>query len=140
MRPPLKPDPVAAPLPIACGIIASGRRLLVARRREGTHLAGTWEFPGGRARHGESLEDALRREIEEEIGITFGQALLIHVKEHAYPERTVLLHFYLCLDPRGEPEGREGQEIRWASADEILSLGAPAANREVLELLGEQLS
>ena len=121
-----------------CGIVHRGGRFLVSRRPDGAHLAGTWEFPGGKALPGETLEAALRREVDEELGIAFGQAILVHVKEHAYPERTVLLHFYLCLDPRGEPSGREGQEIRWAGLAELDALEVPPANRAVLALLEEQ--
>jgi mutator protein MutT len=131
---PVPPEPIS----IACGIVRRGDRFLVARRPPGAHLAGVWEFPGGKARQGEAVEAALRREVEEEMGIVFGQALLVHVEEHAYPERTVLLHFYLCLDPRGEPAGREGQEVRWLTLEDLGALEWPAANRGVLDALREQ--
>ena len=134
----MKPTPKRSLIPIVCGILRKGDRLLVTRRREGSHLAGAWEFPGGKARPGEALEAALRREVEEEIGVTFAEACLIHVKEHAYADRTVLLHFYLCLDPREEPSSLEGQELRWIGLAELEEIEVPAANREVLELLREQ--
>jgi mutator protein MutT len=134
----LKPTAARSPVPIVCGIVHRGGRFLVSRRPDGAHLAGTWEFPGGKALPGETLEAALRREVDEELGIAFGQAVLVHVKEHAYPERTVLLHFYLCLDPRGEPSGREGQEIRWVGLADLDLLEVPPANRAVLALLDEQ--
>ena len=130
--------PKELPLPIAVGVVYSQGRFLVARRRPGAHLAGTWEFPGGKLRPGEAMESALRRELEEEAGIQFKSRVLLHVEEHAYSDRTVLLHFFLCIDPEGPPRGREGQEIRWVSLDELKMLEIPAANRGVLRILEEQ--
>lgn len=131
--------PNEAPLPIAVGVIHREGRFLVAKRRAEAHLGGTWEFPGGKQRPGESMESALRRELEEEAGVRFRGLVLLHVEEHAYPERTVLLHFFLCLDPEGTPEGREGQEVRWVTLEELKTLKIPAANRGFLRILEEQL-
>lgn len=138
--------PREAPLPIAVGVIYSQGRFLVARRKPGAHLSGRWEFPGGKLRPGESMESALRRELEEEAGIRFRSQVLLHVEEHSYPDRTVLLHFFLCLDPEGSlpgkvaPEGKEGQEMRWVSLDELKVLEVPAANRRLLKILEEQFA
>jgi len=128
------PGPV---LPIAVGIILRDGRFLVARRRPDAHAGGTWEFPGGKQEAGETLEDALRREVAEETGLRFRRAILLHAEEHAYPERTVLLHFFLCLEPEGDPCGLEGQEVRWAAVEEIARLEVPEANRRVVEMLEE---
>ena len=126
------------PVPIAAGVIERSGRFLVARRPAAAHAGGTWEFPGGKLRPGEGPLDALRREMEEEVGVQFRSAVLLDVTQHAYPERTVLLHFYLCLEPQAEPEAREGQELRWVTLEEIESLEIPAANRGVVRLLAEQ--
>src|SRR5262245_53929855 len=117
--------PAREPIQVAAGVVRSGERLLLARRQPGSHLAGAWEFPGGRLAPGEDAERALRRELEEEVGLTFKEAFLIHVEEHDYPDRTVVIHFYLCLDPDGEPRAAEGQELRWASPAEIEALEIP---------------
>src|SRR4030095_15631742 len=67
---------------VAVGIVRSGDGLLVARRPERSHAAGTWESPGGKVRSGESMESALRREVAEEVGVEFRSAVLLHRDEH----------------------------------------------------------
>lgn len=123
---------------MAAGVIRSGERFLVARRKPGSHLAGAWEFPGGRIAAGEDPERALRRELEEEVGVTFQEAFLLHVEEHGYADRTVVLHFFLCLDPQREPQPAEGQELRWATLAELETLETPPANRQLIAILKEQ--
>ena len=130
--------PKSAALPIAVGVTHSGGRFLVARRKALAQAGGTWEFPGGKVRPGEPLKSALCREMEEEVGVRFRDAILLHVEEYAYPERTVLLHFFLCLDPEGPPGGREGQDIRWVTLSELKALEVPPANRRLLRLLEDQ--
>ena len=124
---------------MAVGILLKGSRVFIARRREGAHLAGTWEFPGGTIRPGEEPVAALRRELEEEVGIRFQKATLIHRKRHAYTGREVDLHFFLCTGVAGEPVGAEGQESRWVSADDLDHLETPSANAEVIRMLRDQL-
>lgn len=111
----------------------------MSRRLAGTHLAGLWELPGGKLRPGEAVVDALRREIEEETGLGFRDAVLLHREFHAYAERSVDLQFFLCLDPAGEASGREGQDVRWVTIDELERLEMPAGNRRIFEILREQL-
>jgi 8-oxo-dGTP diphosphatase len=124
---------------VAVAVILRDNRVLVSRRREGTHLPGTWEFPGGTVRPGEPAIDALHREVEEELGVRFVKATLIHRKRHSYPDRLVELHFYLCTGIEGEPNGAEGQETRWVSASDLDHLQTPAANAEVIGMLQDQL-
>src|SRR5262245_11126403 len=131
-------DPKAAPLPIVLGVICSEGKFLVARRKPESHLGGTWEFPGGKLRPGESLENALHREVEEEMGVRFHGVVLLHVEEHSYSDRTVLLHFFLCLDPKGTAEGKEEQEIRWVTLEELKALETPPANQRFLRILQDQ--
>ncbi len=126
-------------VPIAVGIILRGNLVLVARRREGSHLAGTWEFPGGEVSSGEEPERALRRELKEELGIEFEKATLMHRKRHVYTDREVELYFYLCTGVNGEPAGVEGQETRWVSAGDLEHLETPAANADVIGMLQDQL-
>ncbi len=126
-------------IPVAVGIILRDSRVLVTRRREGTHLAGSWEFPGGVILPGETAEDALRRELKEELGVNVERATLIHRQSHSYPDRDVELHFFLCTGVEGEPSGLEGQDARWVSAGDLDHLSTPVANAEVIRMLKDQL-
>jgi 8-oxo-dGTP diphosphatase len=119
---------------LAAIVERSDGRLLVTRRLEGTHLAGLWEFPGGKCEAGESHEACLARELREELDVagTIGAELL--VTEHAYPDRVIRLHFRNCrID--GEPKAVLGQEIRWVQRSELASLSFPPADRELIDLL-----
>ena len=127
------------PVPVAVAILLRENRILVTQRREGTHLAGTWEFPGGKVLAGEEPQVALRREVEEEVGVRFDKCTLIHRQQHAYAERQVDLYFYLCTGLTGEPASTEGQEIRWVSASDLDHLPTPAANAEVIRMIQDQL-
>src|SRR5262249_49166090 len=91
---------------------ADGRFLLTSRP-EGKVYAGYWEFPGGKVEPGESVEEALRRELHEEIGITIGAALPWHVEMFDYPHALVRLHFCKVRDWSGDFEMREGQQMAW---------------------------
>ena len=137
---PREPAPDGNPLRIAVGIVLRGNRVLVTRRRPGTHLEGAWEFPGGKTLPGEDLEAALRREMAEEVGLRFEKATLFHLQEHVYSDRAVDLHFFLCTGASGEPSGAEGQKARWVSARDLDRLPTPPANAEVIGMLKDQLS
>ena len=126
-------------VPVAVGIILRDNQVLVTRRQEGSHLAGSWEFPGGVIHPGETAEEALRREIAEELGVRLERATLIHRQSHSYPDRDVELHFFLCTGVEGEPSGIEGQEARWVSAGDLDHLPTPKANAEVIRMLKDQI-
>ena len=128
------------PVPVAVGIILRENRVLVARRPDGKHLGGTWEFPGGKILPGEEPETALRREVEEEVGLRFEKATLIHRQRHVYSEREVDLHFYLCTGISGEPTAGDGRQSRWVSAGDLDHLETPPANAEVIRMLQDQLA
>lgn len=111
-------------------------RLLVTRRVEGTHLAGLWEFPGGKCEPGESHETCLTRELAEELGVTSTVNAEVLTTEHAYPDRVIRLHFRRC-HIGGTPQPRLGQDIRWVTRAELASLEFPPADRELIALLSE---
>ena len=127
-------DTPAAAIVVLAAIVERHGRFLLTRRLKGTHLADLWEFPGGKCEPGETHEVCLKRELLEELGVgsEIGEEIL--VTEHAYPERTVRLHFRRC-ELRGEPQPLLGQAMRWATRDELTSIDFPAADRELIDLL-----
>lgn len=119
---------------VCAAVIERDARYLVTRRLEGTHLAGLWEFPGGKCDPGETHRACLAREIEEELGcgvVVGGELLAVR---HEYPERTVELHFFRCtLD--SDPQPRLGQDMRWVAKDALRSLQLPPADAELIRVL-----
>lgn len=110
-------------------------RVLVAQRSAGKHLAGLWEFPGGKVEPGEQRIDALRRELHEELGIDIGQSQPLIRVPHRYPELHVDLDVFSVHDWEGELHSGEGQALAWHSIDELHALPMPAADRPVLSAL-----
>ena len=123
------------PFEISAALIEKNGRYLIARRPAGSHQAETWEFPGGKREADESLEECVRREVREEIGVEIEVGPLRAVIHHAYPGRTVLLHFFDCRIVSGEPRAAAGSEIRYATAEEMARLPIPEPNRNVLPAL-----
>lgn len=117
-------------LEVAAGVIwnAEGDRVLIARRPEGVHQGGLWEFPGGKIETGESVQDALTRELREEIGIGVRSASPLITLLHDYPDRSVRLHILEVRDFSGEPLGAEGQPVRWVAPNDLDAYPFPAAN------------
>ena len=106
----------------------------MARRLQGTHLEGLWEFPGGKVDPGETLEACLVRELDEELGVAARVGTLRWWTTHDYPTRRVELHFYDCTID-GEPRPLLGQELRWVSASELAILPLPDADAGLVALL-----
>ena len=119
---------------VAAAVIERGGAVLVTRRLKGAHLEGLWEFPGGKCEPGESIHDCLVREIQEELAVraTPGDTLL--VTTHAYPEKTVQLHFIACAVD-GSPVPQQGQEMQWIDRSSLGSLTFPDADAELIALL-----
>src|SRR5690606_40166110 len=111
------------------GIIEDAEgRVLVNQRRPGTHMAGYWEFPGGKRSRGEGRREALDRELAEELGIEVQDATPLLELSHTYPEKRVRLDVWVVVRYAGEPRGLEGQPLRWVPVDELLEVGIlPAA-------------
>lgn len=125
------PDPAGTERPVtevAVGILlrADGRFLL-AQRPVGKPYAGYWEFPGGKLEAGESVETALARELEEELGIDIAASEAWRVLEHDYPHAYVRLYFRKIWRWRGTPRGREGQALLWQRAPVEVAPLLPAA-------------
>lgn len=113
-------------------------RLLIARRNAESHLGGLWEFPGGKCEPSESLEDCLRRELREELGIEITSPTLYHVIRHAYPEKTVELHFFECGLAGGEPSALGCAEFRWVTPEQLHQFPFPAADASLIALLQQE--
>jgi len=109
-------DRPAACLEVAAAVIWRDGQVLIARRLEGTHLGGYWEFPGGKRRADESWESCLRREILEELGVGLHVGELLHATVHDYDDHRVSLRFYGCRLNGGEPRPLEAAELRWVRA------------------------
>lgn len=124
------------PIHVVAGVLSDPQgRVLLTQRSEGKHLPGTWEFPGGKCEAGETPQDALRRELREELGIESGSLeQLIAVPWH-YREKSILLDVYRVLDYSGQAHGREGQALRWVSIAELGQIEMPAADRPVIAAL-----
>jgi mutator protein MutT len=121
---------------VVAAVIEDDGRFLVTRRQDGVHLAGLWEFPGGKIDPDETHAAALRREIREELDTDIEVGELILATTHAYPEKTVTLYFYRGT-LLGPPRALLGQEMRWVSRDEMLTLGFPDADEELIRILTE---
>lgn len=124
-----------ATVQVAAGLIVRDGRYLIARRHQAAHLGGLWEFPGGKREAEESLEDCLRRELREELGIEITPPVFYRVVRHEYPEKSVELHFYRCAISAGEARALDCEELRWAAPDELNRFEFPVADRSLLEEL-----
>jgi len=121
-------------LAVVAAVIEHRDRFLLTRRQDHVHLAGMWEFPGGKIGPGESHADALRREIVEELDADVVVRDLVFETTHTYPDRTVTLFFYRC-DLLGTPTPMIGQEMEWIPRAELSSLLFPPADDELIKLL-----
>ncbi|PVD41049.1 8-oxo-dGTP diphosphatase MutT [Serratia liquefaciens] len=126
-------------LNIAVGIIRNAQQeIFITRRAADSHMAGFWEFPGGKIEQGETPEQALSRELLEETGIEAQRAELLDVLEHQFSDRIVTLNCYLVEAWAGEPFGREGQPMRWVKQADLREEEFPQANISIIKLLVEQ--
>jgi 8-oxo-dGTP diphosphatase len=107
-------------LDVVAGIlIAADGRVLIAERTGDQPFNGMWEFPGGKIGAGESQQQALSRELAEELGIVVRKSDFFMTLEHDYPDRAVRLNFFKITGWSGDPSGLEGQKIRWVSPEDI---------------------
>ena len=118
---------------VAAGIIWRNGRFLAAKRPEGKPCAGFWEFPGGKQEPGESMEETLRRELREELGIDCGAPVPWEVIRHDYSDVRVILHFMHVTEFSGEPSSHDGQELRWVTPTEARELPFLPADIAVVE-------
>ena len=119
---------------VVAALIEAYQRFLVTRRQPGVHLAGMWEFPGGKIDPDEPHAAALRRELREELDVDVEIGERVYHTMHAYDDRTVELYFYRC-SLKGEPRPLLGQQMRWVPREELSTLDFPPADTELIETL-----
>ena len=128
------PRPVE--LEVVVGIVRDDSgRVLVNQRRPGTHLAGLWEFPGGKRQLGEGREAALARELHEELGIDVVAAAPLLSLHHDYSDRRVHLDVWTVLEFTGAPRSREAQVIDWVAVGELSGLKLLPADAPIVAAL-----
>jgi 8-oxo-dGTP diphosphatase len=143
---PARPDLAAKPaetatLLVAAAVLIEDGRVLLTQRKAGTHLAGAWEFPGGKVHPGEDPRHALVRELDEELGIETSVGDIVEVTFHRYPERAVLLLFYeVARTPRSaEPRALDVAAFRWAHGSELDEAAFPPADVAILRKIRARL-
>lgn len=125
-------------LVVAAVIRGQDGRYLLARRLPEAHLGGLWEFPGGGVEDGELPEEALARELREELGVEIRVLAPRTFAWHREPGRTILLLFYDAEISSGAPRGLQGQEVRWFAGNELEKLPTPPADAQLLRDLARK--
>jgi len=121
---------------ISIAIVKNSDNLfLISLRPLSVHQGGKWEFPGGKVEKNEFPEQAMRRELFEEVDLTVLEYQLLESKSFDYGDCFLYLHFYLVTDFSGEAKGKEGQAIKWVSKEQLALYEFPDANKTVIELL-----
>jgi A/G-specific adenine glycosylase len=124
---------------IAVGIIVNAEgKLLIALRPENAMLGGLWEFPGGKRRDGEPLEETVLRELKEELGVDVEVTGFFMKLNHAYSHFRITLHAYFCQIVRGEPKPAASEQLAWVRRDQLARYPFPKANRRITLALMSQ--
>lgn len=120
---------------VAAGLVFRDGRLLITQRLPGDHLGGLWEFPGGKREKGESFEECVRRELNEELGIEVEVGPLLENVTHRYPGRIIHLKFFRCAWRGHEPSALGCHAFAWVRASELGEYAFPPADEKLLEKL-----
>ena len=125
----------------ACALIDADNRILLAQRPEGKSLAGLWEFPGGKVEAGETPEETLVRELEEELGIVTKVPCLapLTFASHTYETFHLLMPLYICRRYEGIAHGREGQAVKWVRSKALRDYPMPPADEPLIPFLQDLL-
>lgn len=128
-------------LVVACALVDTDRRVLIAQRPEGKAMAGLWEFPGGKLEPGETPEAALIRELREELAIETKEACLapLSFASHSYDSVHLLMPLYVCRRFEGTARGREGQAIKWVRPKALRDYPMPPADEPLIPFLMDLL-
>ncbi|EPJ45654.1 MAG: mutator mutT protein [Osedax symbiont Rs1] len=117
----------------AAVIFDKSGKIFLAKRANSAHQGGLWEFAGGKLEADESSEQALKRELLEELGISIIAANPFLSIQYDYPDKSISLAVFTVTDYRGEPWGKEGQETAWCAVKDLHKLAFPAANLQIVE-------
>ncbi|MBA3519778.1 MAG: 8-oxo-dGTP diphosphatase MutT [Rhizobiales bacterium] len=125
----------------ACALIDADKRVLITQRPEGKPMAGLWEFPGGKVEEGETPEDAVIRELLEELAISVTKPCLapLTFASHDYPDFHILMPLFVCRRWEGVPVPREAQRLRWVRASRLRDFSMPAADEPLISHLADLL-
>lgn len=118
----------------AAALVDADHRILIAKRPEGKAMAGLWEFPGGKVESGERPEDALLRELREELAVETQTACLapLTFASHAYDDFHLLMPLYVIRRWQGTPQPLEGQELAWVKANRLRDFPMPEADEPLI--------
>lgn len=121
----------------AVALLDKDNRVLLAQRPAGKSMAGLWEFPGGKIESNETPEQALIRELKEELGISTEESCLapLTFASHAYEKFHLLMPLYVCRKWQGTPEPKENQVLKWVRASELRNYPMPPADIPLIPIL-----
>jgi len=123
-------------LKVAVGVIKNQQgEILISKRAKDVHQGGLWEFPGGKLEEGETFEQALKRELFEELAIEVNTAIPLLEIEHQYLDCSVRLGVQMVTTYKGEPIGMEGQPVKWVAVDDLKKYAFPIANKRIVNVL-----
>jgi 8-oxo-dGTP diphosphatase len=120
---------------VAVGVVRRGNTFFICKRADHQHQGGKWEFPGGKVELQESVEQALDRELHEEIGITISSSSPLIEIAHEYVDKRVLLSVLLVHEFTGEPFGKEGQMHCWVDVSNLQEIDFPDANVAIVDAI-----
>jgi 8-oxo-dGTP diphosphatase len=124
---------------VAVGVVVNDQRqALIALRSKAQHQGGLWEFPGGKIEAGESDRQGLARELAEEVGIDVITTEALTTIKHDYGDKIVDLRFILVTEFSGQAQGKEGQQIKWVSINDLPQYSFPEANKVIIHLLSKK--
>lgn len=126
---------------VAVGIILnSAQQILLAKRPDHLHQGGKWEFPGGKVESGETVTQALIRELKEEVALDVASSEPFMALSYDYPDKQVLLDIHTVSHFSGEAQGLEGQQIAWVNQGDLIDYDFPDANKPILDKILEKAS
>jgi 8-oxo-dGTP diphosphatase len=134
-------DPKPVVNVVACALLDADQRILIAKRPVGKPMAGLWEFPGGKIEPGETPEQAVVRELREELGVEPCERCLhpFAFVSHSYDSFHIVMPLFICRTWDGFPHPKEGQEIAWVSKNKLKSYPMPAADLPLAAELRDRL-